>query len=99
MTISGNLRAKNIIDDVVYRQEMNFLNKNSAEIREEISRLGYTEISERISQTEKLLKLNEIQDEFNEQYFNDFTDRIIIFKRNEFGFQLRCGLTLKEVQK
>lgn len=33
---------------------------------------------------------------FDEALFSDFVDRILVFDRNEIGFVLKCGLTLRE---
>jgi hypothetical protein len=34
--------------------------------------------------------------EFNSDVFDKFVDQIIVFSRDEIGFELKCGITLKE---
>ena len=34
--------------------------------------------------------------EFNSDVFDRFVDQIIVFSREEIGFELKCGITLKE---
>jgi len=34
--------------------------------------------------------------EFNSDVFDRFVDQIIVFSRKEIGFELKCGITLKE---
>ena len=57
----------------------------------------------KITETEKLLRFTEQSalqggaiENFDEALFSDFVDRILAFDRNEIGFVLKCGLTLRE---
>jgi hypothetical protein len=52
-----------------------------------------------ISETAELLRYTESAEmlrEFDEELFERFVNRIIVFKRDEIGFELKCGLTLRE---
>jgi len=33
---------------------------------------------------------------FDEAVFKNFVNRIIVYSRTEIGFELKCGITLKE---
>ena len=51
------------------------------------------------AETEKLLKFvekAEMLEEWNEDFFRQFVDCITVYSRNEIGFVLKCGLTLRE---
>ena len=51
------------------------------------------------AETEKLLKFvekAEIQEEWNSDLLRQFVDSITVDSRNEIGFVLKCGLTLRE---
>jgi len=51
------------------------------------------------AETEKLLKFverAEMQENWNEEFFRQFVENIMVYSRNEIGFVLKCGLTLKE---
>lgn len=53
----------------------------------------------KLNETAKLLRFaeqNDMLQDFNENLFTDFVEHIQVFSRNEIGFVLKCGLTLKE---
>ncbi|MBR3997522.1 MAG: hypothetical protein IKI93_04175 [Clostridia bacterium] len=53
----------------------------------------------KVNETAALLKYVEnagMLTVFDELLFEKFVNRIIVFKRNEIGFELKCGLTLRE---
>jgi len=39
---------------------------------------------------------SDMQAEYNDELFTQFVDRIIVYSRNEVGFELKCGLILRE---
>ena len=96
------LYAQKVIDPVLFRQEMNALQKQAESCRMEIAQLeqethGETEI---IAELKQLLRFTE-QDsamltEFQETWFSAFAEQIILYDRNHIGFRLKCGLLLKE---
>lgn len=51
-----------------------------------------SEVSELLHFTTKAKFLNS----FDKDIFNRFVDRIIVYSRTEIGFELKCGITLKE---
>lgn len=96
------LRAQEIIDNVMYNQELNMLKKTAEEYRNELAILScYTSAEAReISEMEKLLRFVETSsmiEEFNEELFLAFVDHIIVYGRDLIEFKLKCGLTLKEM--
>ena len=37
-----------------------------------------------------------MQEEWNDEFFQQFVENITVYSRNEIGFVLKCGLTLRE---
>ena len=70
-----------------YRDEIDLLNRtmtgDTSKVNETAALLKYVENA-------KMLTV------FDEVLFKKFVNRIIVFKRDEIGFELKCGLTLKE---
>ena len=96
------LRAQDIIDNVMFNQEMNLLRKAADGYRNELAILGtYTSAEAyEITELDKLLKFAEtavMLNEFSDELFTDFVDHIVVYDRNSIEFKLKCGLTLKEV--
>lgn len=93
------LRARGIIDSVLYNQEVSRIEKQSDEFRAEIKGLGNAESGSSMKEAERLLKYVESADvlsEFSDDLFADFVESITVYDRTHIGFQLKCGLTLKE---
>lgn len=95
------LRAQDIIDNVMFNQEMNMLRKAAEDYRNELAVLGtYTSAEAyEITELDKLLKFTEttaLLDEFSDELFTAFVDHIIVYDRDCIEFKLKCGLTLKE---
>lgn len=90
------LRATDIIDSIVFNQEMNRLENLSEEYRNEIGGLynensDYTELKNLIQFTDR-----EMLTEFNDEIFEKFISEVVIINRNMAEFHLKCGLKLKE---
>ena len=66
---------------------MNMLNRtmtgDTSKVNETMVLLKYAENAEMLTA-------------FDEELFEKFVNRIVVFKRNEIGFELKCGLTLRE---
>lgn len=93
------LRARGIIDSVLYNQEVSRIEKQSDDYRSEIRGLGNAESGSSLKEAERLLKYVESADmlsEFSDDLFTDFVENIMVYDRSHIGFQLKCGLTLKE---
>lgn len=96
----SRLRSQGYIDQVVYNKEINELMTQAQEYRSEITMLtqagGKSSV---ISETAELLRYTESAEmltEFDEELFERFVNRIVVYKRDEVGFELKCGLTLRE---
>lgn len=90
------LRAQDIIDSVVFNQEINFIDAQASEYRAEISDLSgktkdFSELNKLIHFTDR-----EMMTAFNEEVFCMFVSKIVIVDRNCAEFHLKCGLKVKE---
>ena len=99
-TLSG-LRTQGYIDHIIFSKENNALMTQAQEYREEIAMLNRTMTGDtsKVNETMALLRYAENAEmltEFDEELFVKFVNRIVVLKRNEIGFELKCGLTLKE---
>lgn len=95
------LMAQGYIDQVLYSRENNGLLAQCEEFRSEIETLKKSQTTDAVqtAETEKLLKFvekAEMQEEWNSDLFRQFVDSITVYSRNEIGFVLKCGLTLRE---
>lgn len=95
------LMAQGYIDQVLYSRENNGLLAQCEEFRSEIETLKKSRTTRAVqtAETEKLLKFvekAEMLEEWNEDFFQQFVDYITVYSRNEIGFVLKCGLTLRE---
>ena len=95
------LMAQGYIDQMLYSRENNGLLAQCEEFRAEIETLKKSQTTDAVqtAETEKLLKFvekAEMQEEWNEEFFRQFVDCITVYSRNEIGFVLKCGLTLRE---
>lgn len=90
------LRAQDIIDSVVFNQEINFIDAQASKYRAEISDLSgktkdFSEMNKLIHFTDR-----EMMTAFNEEVFCMFVSKIVIVDRNCAEFHLKCGLKVKE---
>ena len=95
------LMAQGYIDQVLYSRENNGLLAQYEEFRSETETLKKSQNTDAVQtvETEKLLKFvekAEMQENWNEEFFQQFVDGITVYSRNEIGFALKCGLTLRE---
>lgn len=95
------LMTKKYLEPAVYKKSNNELLREAERIRsqkESISRLmncdnrNLTAISELLQYTTKASMLKG----FDEELFNRFVERFMYIPAEEIGFELKCGLTLKE---
>ena len=89
------------IDQVLYNRENNALLTQADEYWASVEAIkaNMTGDAAKLNETAKLLRFaeqNDMLQDFNEDLFTDFVDHIQVFSRNEIGFVLKCGLTLKE---
>lgn len=95
------LMAQGYLDQIIFTQQKNELMTQTEACKTEIEMLQNSsgQASTRIVELQKLLHFTEHADmlqEFEEELFTEYADRIIVYSREEVGFELKCGLTLRE---
>lgn len=95
------LMAQKVIDQILYTKEVNELMAHSARCRAEIERLNnaLSGESEKAAEAKALLSFASkgvMLDDFDDDLFSKFVDRIVIKARNTACFELKCGLNLTE---
>lgn len=95
------MTAEGYIDRIIYGRENNELLMQAENYRREIDILESRILGEdsRLDELKKLMGFTEnshMLREFDDELFSKYVSRIIVFSRNEVGFELKCGLTLKE---
>lgn len=95
------LMGQGYIDPIIYNEENNALLRQADDYRAEIEMLNKN-ISGDASHLQAATALlhfagqSAMLDAFDDELFEQTVDRIIIQSRNEFIFELKCGLKLKE---
>lgn len=96
------LMASGIIEPAVFTRERNRLTEEQMSLDKEKADLCQSVLVNH-SQMEELKKLNrflstgKMLDEFREDLFEEFGERITVLSRTEVEFELKCGLKLKEI--
>lgn len=95
------LMAQGYLDQIIFTQQKNELMTQTEACKAEIEMLQNSsgQASARIVELQKLLHFTEHADmmqEFEEELFTEYADRIIVYSREEVGFELKCGLILRE---
>lgn len=95
------LMAQGYLDQIIFTQQKNELMTQTEACKTEIEMLQNSsgQASTRIAELQKLLHFTEHTDmlqEFRETLFTEYADHIIVYSREEVGFELKCGLTLRE---
>lgn len=52
--------------------------------------------TEEVSRLLKFASKAEMSSDFDGDLFEEYVDRVVVYSRTEIGFELKCGLTLKE---
>jgi len=96
------LMAKGYLEPALFNTQKNELTKEAALLKEQKEALirsinGGMAVT---GEVERLLKFtskaeNQI-DKFNDELFERFVERIIVFSQKKIGFKMKCGITLKE---
>lgn len=95
------LMTKGYLDRVVYKKSSNNLLQEADRLqsqKESINRLlqsGNQHLSEVSALLQYATKANMMR-RFDGDVFKNFVNRIIVYSRTEIGFELKCGITLKE---
>ena len=93
--------ADRIIDPILFNKETNELLSQADSFRDEINALKNAVSGDvtKVTAATALLHFTEkggILQEFDDDLFNEYVNRIIVRSRNEVRFELKCGLTLRE---
>ncbi|MDP3058693.1 MAG: recombinase family protein, partial [bacterium] len=96
-----NLMTKGYLDRAVYKKSSNNLHQEADRLqrqKESINRLlqsGNQHLSEVSALLQYATKATMLK-RFDGDVFKQFVKRIIVYSRTEIGFELQCGITLKE---
>ena len=93
--------TQGIIDPILFNKEINELLSQADSFRDEINALKNAVSGDvtKIDEATALLRFtgkSGILQEFDDDLFPEYVNRIIIRSRNEVCFELKCGLTLRE---
>ena len=86
------LMTQGIIDPILFNKETNELLSQADSFRDEINALKNA-VSGDVT---KVTAATALLQEFDDDLFNEYVNRIIVRSRNEVRFELKCGLTLRE---
>jgi hypothetical protein len=95
------LQTRGYLEPAVYNKGNNELLQEAERIqrqKESLSRfinsdnINLHEVSELLQYATK----SEMLDDFDGELFTRFVERILVYSRTEIGFELKCGITLKE---
>lgn len=95
------LMAQGYIDQVLYNKENNELLMLADNYKAEIDNIQKScnlasEIIAALSELLRFTEHSEMLTNFDESIFDTHVNKVIVYSRNEIGFKLKCGLTLKE---
>ena len=95
------LMTQGIIDPILFNKETNELLSQADSFRDEINALKNAVSGDvtKVTAATALLHFTEkggLLQEFDDDLFNEYVNRIIVRSRNEVRFELKCGLTLRE---
>lgn len=95
------LMAQGYIDQMLYNKENNELLMLADNYKAEIDSIQKScnldsEIIAALSELLRFTERSEMLTTFDEALFDSHVNKVIVYSRNEIGFKLKCGLTLKE---
>ncbi len=99
--VMAELLSKKILDSELFRKELACINAETEKLKLESKRLGVFDKSSigQLGELESLIhflsKKQRIR-EFDEELFMRFVKNVIVYSREEIGFHLKCGITLRE---
>lgn len=99
--IISELVGKGFLDAALFNKELAEIAAEAEILKEERKRLqgAISGNNEQISELEDLIRLLSKKPglaEFDESLFERFVDSIIVYTRDEVGFRMKCGITLRE---
>lgn len=95
------LMTKGYLEPALFNKEKNALEtelENLQRQKDSLSRVlnGNLMKTEEVSRLLKFASKAEMSSDFDGDLFEEYVDRVVVYSRTEIGFELKCGLTLKE---
>ena len=99
--ILQRLMAEKYLDQIIFTQQSNELQTQANTYNKELKALQKNggKSTEQLMELKRLLYFTlhtPIQHSFKESFFEEYAVKVIIYNRQEVGFQLKCGLILRE---
>lgn len=95
------LMTKGYLEPALFNKEKNELEVELESLqrqKDSLSRVlnGNLTKTDEVSHLLKFAVKSEMGVDFDGDLFEEYVDRIVVYSRTEIGFELKCGLTLKE---
>lgn len=95
------LLTKGYLEPALFNKEKNELEMELESLqrqKDSLSRVlnGSLTKTDEVSRLLKFAVKAEMSVDFDGDLFEEYVDRIVVYSRTEIGFELKCGLTLKE---
>jgi site-specific DNA recombinase len=95
------LMARGYLEPVLFNKEKNSLEAERERLLAEKEQLTHSVNGNfvKVEEVDRLLKFSTTSKMFTayeDELFEDYVERIVVFSREEVGFELKCGITLKE---
>ena len=95
------LMAKGYLEPALFNKEKNALEAERERLLAEKDQLTRSVNGNfaKVDEVDRLLKFatkSKMLTAYEDEFFEDYVERIIVFSREEVGFELKCGITLKE---
>ena len=95
------LMAKGYLEPALFNKEKNALEAERDRLLAEKDQLTRSVNGDfaKVDEVDRLLKFatkSKMLTAYEDELFEDYVERIIVFSREEVGFELKCGITLKE---
>ena len=95
------LMAKGYLEPALFNKEKNSLEAERENLLAEKEQLTYSVNGNfaKVEEVECLLKFatkSKMLTAYEDELFESYVEKIIVFSREEVGFELKCGMTLKE---
>lgn len=95
------LMAKGYLEPALFNKEKNALEAERERLLAEKDQLTRSVNGNfaKVDEVDRLLKFatkSKMLTAYEDELFEDYVERIIVFSREEVGFELKCGITLKE---
>lgn len=95
------LMTKGYLEPALFNKEKNALETEMESLqrqKDSLSRLlnGNLAKTAEVSRLLKFAAKAEMAVAFNGDLFEEYVDRVVVYSRTEIGFELKCGLTLRE---